>query len=252
MAVGNWKMHKTASEAVSVAAEVAQGVKALQGIEVLIAPPFTALHPVGKAIQGTTLGLAAQDVYWEEQGAYTGEVSPLQLKDVGCRAVLVGHSERRHAFSESDEMVARKTQAALRHNLVPIVCMGETQEQRRANETAEVLERQLDEGLRGMGQEHAGTLVIAYEPVWAIGTGQGATVKQVAESHRLIRKRISAIFEPKGKRVPILYGGSVTPENIKDLATIDELDGVLVGGASLDPDKFLAIVKTLAVCIGGR
>lgn len=247
MAVGNWKMHKTVAEAVGDAGELFQQISDVRGMDILIAPSFTALRSVGEALRGTGIGLCAQDMHWQDQGAYTGEVSPLQLVDVGSAAVLIGHSERRRHFKETDEAVAQKTQAAIRNGLVPIVCVGETLAQRKAGQTESLLEIQIQKGLSGLTPEQAAPIVIAYEPVWAIGTGEVATSNQIMEAHRLIRKKLKAIFgKERTVEIRILYGGSVTPENIEGLVAIEELDGVLVGGASLKPEGFARIIRIFA------
>jgi len=182
-------------------------------------------------------------MHWEDAGAYTGEISPLLLKDLGCRYVIVGHSERRRSFGETDALVQKKVRAALRHGLRPILCIGETWDQRARNQTESVLARQLTEALTGVDKDHGTEVVIAYEPVWAIGSGQPATPAQAGEAHRHIRERITALWgHETGGRVPILYGGSVTPENIGELLAIREVDGALVGGACLDPAQFARIL----------
>ena len=245
MAVGNWKMHKTVAEAAADARELSKQVHNFENVEVIIAPSFTALRSVSEVLRETSVGLAAQDLHWEKQGAYTGEVSPLQLTDVGCTAVLIGHSERRQYFHETHETVCRKTHAAIEHGLIPIVCVGETIEQRQTGQTASVLELQIQKGLAGLDRKDALSVVIAYEPIWAIGTGQVAVPEQVAEAHRLIRKKLSVIFDREAEAIRVLYGGSVTPGNIEELVGIEELDGVLVGGASLNVGKFVTIIRVL-------
>ena len=246
MAVGNWKMHKTVPEAVALARELSEKVSTIKNVDIMIAPSFTVLRSAGEVFRGTAaVGLAAQDLHWENQGAYTGEVSPLQLVDVGCVAVLIGHSERRQYFHETDETVCRKIHAAIQHGLIPIVCLGETLEQRQTGQTGSVLESQIQKGFIGVANKAAESIVIAYEPVWAIGTGRLAVPEEISEAHRLIRKKLSVIFNRGADSIRILYGGSVTPENIQELVAIDELDGVLVGGASLDADKFARVVRAL-------
>ena len=246
MVVGNWKMHKTISETVANAQELVREISNSGGLDVLIAPSFTALRSAHDVFHETAVGLAAQNLHWEDQGAYTGEVSPLQLTDIGCTAVLIGHSERRQYFHETDEIICRKVHAAIRHGLIPIVCVGETQDQRQSGQTAAVLESQIKKGLVDVRRKDARAIVIAYEPVWAIGAGQIATPDQISEAHRLIRKQLSVIFGQEAEAIRILYGGSVTPENIQGLVTVAELDGVLVGGASLHTGKFTAIINTLS------
>jgi triosephosphate isomerase len=246
MAVGNWKMHKTATEAAAFARELAAAAASVSGVEVWIAPSFTSLHPVARVLRGTSLRLAAQDLFWEAEGAHTGEVSAAQLTDAGCGGVLIGHSERRRHFHETDETVLRKTRAALLAGLTPIVCVGESLEEREAGRTAERLETQIARGLKEISVEEGRSIVIAYEPVWAIGTGRVATPDQIAESHRLIRKKISGMLGGAAEAVPILYGGSVTPENVAEIAKLEDVDGVLVGGASLKIDSFMKIVRAFA------
>jgi triosephosphate isomerase len=241
--VGNWKMHKTATEAVSFSRDLSKESASVSGVEVWIAPSFSSLHPVAQAIRGTNVHMAAQDMFWEDKGPYTGEVSLDQLADAGCEAVLIGHSERRRHFHETDESVLNKSRAALRKRMVPIVCVGETLEEREAGRTAERLEGQIGGGLKGISADEGRSVVIAYEPVWAIGTGRVATPGQIAESHRLIRRKISGMLGGAAEAVPILYGGSVTPENVAEIAKLEEVDGVLVGGASLKIDSFMKIVR---------
>ena len=249
--VGNWKMHKTIPEAVGLVEYLADLLKKSPptNVTIVIAPPFTALSAVASAL--TTHGLtktppvelAAQDMHWEDAGAYTGEISPLMLKDLGCRYVIVGHSERRRSFGETDALVHKKVRAALRHGLRPILCIGETWDQRARNQTESVLAPQLTEALTGVDKDQGTEVVIAYEPVWAIGSGQPATPAQAREAHRHIRARLTALWgHENGGRVPILYGGSVTPENIGELLAIREVDGALVGGACLDPAQFARIL----------
>ena len=245
--VGNWKMHKTVSEACAFVQDLLKNLSDLtRQVEVVLAPPFTVLHAMSKVTEGTSLTLAAQDVFWEDQGAFTGEVSASQLTDVGCKAVLIGHSERRQYFFETNETVSKKTEKALSHQLTPIVCIGETLEEREAGRTASVLESQIKNGLDKVQETEAPNLVVAYEPVWAIGTGSVAKREQIEEAHRLIRKGISAMLGTSAEGIPILYGGSVTPQNIKELVGIEDLDGVLVGGAALEPAKFVEIVRVMA------
>jgi triosephosphate isomerase len=243
LVAGNWKMHKTLAEAAALAREIRQGYKETMKAEVVLAPPFTALTVVAQEISGSPIQLAAQDMFWEKQGAYTGAISPLMLKDAGCQLVIIGHSERRQYFGESNETVNKKIKAALANNLTPIVCIGETLVQREAQETMGVITSQLTEGLRGLGPEELRRLMIAYEPVWAIGTGRTATPVQAQEVHSVIRR---LLMDQAGAEVAdglrILYGGSVTPDNIRELADAPDIDGALVGGASLKADSFLKIV----------
>ena len=238
---GNWKMFKTVAEAVSLVEALRADVR--HDVDTLLAPPFTALAAVAGAIRDARIALAAQNMHWEREGAFTGEVSPLMLRDVGCSHVLLGHSERRQLFGETDDGVARKTRAALAHGLVPVVCVGETLAEREAGRTMEVVERQVERALREVTPDQAASLVLAYEPVWAIGTGRTATPDQAQEVHRFIRRTLSVSHgEAVAAALRILYGGSVKPDNIDALMAEPDLDGALVGGASLDPQAFLKIV----------
>lgn len=235
----NWKMHKTIGEAVAFARAFAPLVADVTGAEIVIAPPFPALAAVGAALRGTHVLLAAQNVHPEKQGAFTGEVSPPMLVDLGCAYAIVGHSERRHIFGEASAFVARKAAALLAHGVRPIVCVGETLDEREAKRTFAVLEEQLRGSLAEVAIEQAADVVIAYEPVWAIGTGRNATPADAAEVHRVIREELVQLGLPRTTRV--LYGGSVKPDNVAALLAEEELDGVLVGGASLDPEQWAAI-----------
>jgi len=241
---GNWKMHGTRSEAAALAGALAKSVGRTTGREVAIAPPFTALEPVGQAIAGTTIRLAAQNVHWEPKGAYTGEVAVAMLREAGCAYVIIGHSERRQYFGETNETVNRRLRAALAGGLAPIVCVGETLGEREADATAAVIARQIESGLAGVRSEQLPTCVIAYEPVWAIGTGETATPGQAQEVHHGIRRQLAGIgSQTTADRVRILYGGSVKPENIDALMAEPDIDGALVGGASLDAAAFTRIVQ---------
>jgi triosephosphate isomerase len=239
-------MHMTVAESAAAAKRLSGLLGDLPQVEVVIAPSYTALQVVGEVLRGTGLLLASQNVHWEEKGAFTGEVSVAQIKDAGCRFVLIGHSERRLIFGETDERVGRKLSAALKQDLNAVLCVGETVEQRRAGQTAAVVREQLKKDLAGVTQGPSERILIAYEPVWAIGTGQVATAAQISDVHEMIRRTLAEILGPgPAEAVRVLYGGSVTPDNIADLAAIKNLDGVLVGGASLKADGFAAIVKTL-------
>jgi triosephosphate isomerase (TIM) len=241
---GNWKMFKTSAEAVETALKLAQNVASEKNnkTDVMIAPPFTALEAVAKAISGTGLILGAQNLHWENQGAYTGEISPPMLAAIGCRHVIIGHSERRLYFGETDESVNKKINAAIDAGLIPVMCVGETGEEKKSGETFSTLDKQILNGLKGFGSDRAETLVIAYEPVWAIGTGETATPDQAQEVHAHLRGLIEKTFGKKiADSIRILYGGSVKPANIKNLMNMPDIDGALVGGASLDPDTFAAI-----------
>ncbi len=239
---GNWKMYRTTAEASALAAEVREGSRR-DGVDVLVAPPFTALSAVAQALKGSHVHLAGQNMHWEREGAFTGEVSPAMLRDASCTHVILGHSERRQHFGETDEGVARKAKAAFSHGLTPIVCVGETLAERESGRTMEIVERQLERALREMTADQVAALVVAYEPVWAIGTGRNATPDQAQEVHAFIRKRVSASHgEPAAAAVRILYGGSVKPENIGAIMAEADVDGALVGGASLVTASFLGIV----------
>lgn len=235
----NWKMNKTIPEARDFMDAFIPSVAGIDDRDIVIAPPFTALHSVAGLIRNTNIRLSAQNVFYEERGAFTGEVSPLMLKDIGCHYVIIGHSERRQYFCEDDGIVNKKIKAAERQGIGVIFCIGETLKEREEGLTFDVLERQIREGLKDVDLSG---VVIAYEPVWAIGTGRTATPEQAQEAHAFIRTKLAAISEIADS-VRILYGGSVTPENIDTLMACPDVDGALVGGASLKPDSFERIVK---------
>jgi triosephosphate isomerase len=240
---GNWKMFKTISETVAFVTDLRDSVKAAAGVDIVVAPPFTALHAAANAARGSNIAVAAQDLYWEREGAFTGEVSPGMIKEAGATHAIVGHSERRRLFGESDAIVNRKTLAAIAAGLTPIVCIGETLEERERGEMLAVLDRQIKEGLDRLTAEQIGALVVAYEPVWAIGTGRTATAAQAGEAHAHIRKRLRQWFGgDAADACRILYGGSVKPDNIRELITEEDVDGALVGGASLEVRSFGDIV----------
>jgi triosephosphate isomerase len=244
LVAGNWKMYKTPSEAVVLAEAVVRKLSAPDGIEAVVCPPFTALETVGKVVAGSRVGLGAQDVHWEKEGAYTGEVSAEMLRDLGCRYVIVGHSERRQYFGETDERVNKKTLAALAGGLTPIVCVGETFSEREAGHAKEIVAAQVKGALSGLPPKEVQALALAYEPVWAIGTGKTATPSQAEEMHAHIRMTIAGLFGADvATEVRILYGGSVKPENAQELLQRSDIDGALVGGASLQADSFASIVK---------
>ena len=242
---GNWKMNKTASEAVRLAKQVKVLVTdELKRVEVVLCPPFTALYPVAEVIKGSGIQLGAQDVFWADEGAYTGEVSPLMLKDLGCHYVIVGHSERRAYFHETDEDVRKKVEAALAKGIGVIACVGETLEERKRGETESVVCREVRAIVDGLSVPDPSQLVIAYEPIWAIGTGETATSAEANRVAGLIRAEIATFLgEEVGQQVRIQYGGSVKPENIGAFMQEPEIDGALVGGASLDASSFAQIVK---------
>ena len=237
---GNWKMHKTLAEARDLAREIVRGVGPATRAEVVLAPPYTALSAVAAELTGSAVKLAAQDAFWEEKGAFTGAIAPGMLADVGCSYVIVGHSERRQLFGETDETVNRKVKAVLAAGLGPIMCVGETLAEREAGRTFPVVETQVLSGLAGFPVAERERLVMAYEPVWAIGTGKTATPQQAQEVHRLIRDLLSEVLGTAAIR--ILYGGSVTPDNAATLLAEPDLDGALVGGASLKAASFLGII----------
>ena len=241
---GNWKMNKTVTEAVDLVRELKASISEVREVEVAVAPPFTALYAVRQELEGSPIYLAAQNLYWEEKGAFTGEVSPAMLKEVGCRYVIIGHSERRQFFMETDEMVNRRIKAALDRGLQPIFCIGETLKEREEEKTFAVIERQVKGGLKGIGEERVKNIVIAYEPVWAIGTGKTATPEQAEEVHWFIRKKLGKLSSREiSEEIRIQYGGSVTPDNIKGLMNEPDIDGALVGGASLKAEAFSKIVR---------
>jgi triosephosphate isomerase len=240
---GNWKMYKTAGEAVDFVAQLQKELGTGEETEVVVAPPFVALAPVAERLAGGTIALAAQDCFWEEQGAFTGEVSPPMLQGVGCRYVIIGHSERRAYFGETDETVNKKVAAVLAHGLCPIVCVGESLDEREQGNTFKIVERQIKGGLQGVDAT-AQAVVIAYEPIWAIGTGKTATPEQAQEVHAFIRG-LAADFLGQGvaESIRIQYGGSVKPDNVDELMAQPDIDGALVGGASLKVDSFARIVR---------
>lgn len=241
---GNWKMNKTASEARGFFSEFIKLIKDAKDVEIIIAPPFTALSAAVDAVKDAKIKISAQDMFWEEKGAFTGEISPIMIKDAGCTLCIIGHSERRQYFGETDEAVNKKIKAALKFGLIPIVCIGENLKEREANKTMKVIETQLQGGLTGLSENDIDKIILAYEPVWAIGTGKTATPAQAQEVHKFIRDYIRKKAGDKiADGMRILYGGSVTPENIKGLMTEEDIDGALVGGASLKPDSFAGIVR---------
>ena len=241
---GNWKMYKTVADTVKYVKEFRGLVKDLAGVEIVIAPPFTALHAAAEAARNSNVAVAAQDLYWEREGAFTGEISAQMIREAGAEFVIIGHSERRTLFGETDTAVNQKTVAAFAAGLTPIVCIGETLDQRDRNETLTVLDRQITKGLEGLTGEQLAQLVIAYEPVWAIGTGRTASPAQAGEAHTHIRGRLRQWFGAEAAETcHVIYGGSVKPENAKDLVGQADVDGALVGGASLDIRAFLEIIS---------
>jgi triosephosphate isomerase len=241
---GNWKMYKTIAEAVDCVTKLKPLVVTATHCEVIVAPPFTALRAVAEAVKGSNIAVAAQDVHWDKEGAHTGDVSPGMLLEAGCTHVIIGHSERRHDHGETDEQVNRKVKAALAAGLVPIICVGETLAEREAGKTEEVLQRQFQGGFAGLTPQEFSRIIVAYEPVWAIGTGRTATPEMAAESHRHFRGLVRGqMGEAVATALRILYGGSVKPDNVGGLMVQEEIDGALVGGASLKPDSFAALVN---------
>jgi triosephosphate isomerase len=250
--VGNWKLYKTISETGDFCRLLREEIdswpeaSALEQkkVEVAVAPPFTSLSAAADAFRGSYLGVSSQDAFWAENGAYTGEISPKMLADAGCRLAIIGHSERRQFFHETDESVNKKAAALVAQGIIPIVCVGETLPERQEGRAFGVVERQIREGLKNLTIKGAADLVIAYEPVWAIGTGQTATPQQAQEMHSFIRELLGKIFSPRiGGEMRILYGGSVKPENIGDLMAMPDVDGALVGGASLEVKSFSRIIR---------
>ena len=240
---GNWKMHTTVAEAQQLASSVVQAAAKVPGRDVMIAPPYTALAAVGRLLAGTGVLLGAQNVHWREKGAFTGEISAEMLQDVGCVMAIVGHSERRQVFGETDTMINRRITGALQSGLVPVFCIGETLDQREADQTFAVLEAQVRAGLAGLELIDGAEIVVAYEPVWAIGTGKTATEAQAQEAHDFIRKLLADIYEKNiAAQIRILYGGSVKPENIDILMQQEDIDGALVGGAALNAESFERII----------
>lgn len=241
---GNWKMNNNDAESVELVSKLREMISGVKEVEVVVAPPYTALGSVAEVIKDSNISLSAQNMFWEEKGAFTGEISPSMLKDIGCQYTIIGHSERRQYFGETNETVNKRLKAALKASLIPIVCIGETLEEREAAKTLAVIEQQLREGLNNLSSDEMEQVVIAYEPVWAIGTGKTATQQQAQEVHHFIRKVIDQIFGGGvAEETRILYGGSVNPDNIDQLMAQKDIDGALVGGASLQADSFTRIVK---------
>ena len=243
LVVGSWKMHKTVAEAQALAAAGRDGVRDFTNIDVAMAPPFTALAAVGEVLRGSPVGLAAQTMHEAAKGAFTGEISPALLRDVGCTHVILGHSERRHLFGETDQAIMKKARAALDHSLIPILCVGETLQERETSRTFDVVERQTEHALRHVTPEEAARSVVAYEPFWAIGTGKTASPSQAQEVHAFIRKLVARSHGDGVARViRVLYGGSVKADNASLLMAEPDVDGALVGGACLEAPSFLGII----------
>ncbi len=241
---GNWKMYKTPAEAAETARQLVERVTGVTDVDIMIAPTFASLEPVFKVIQNSPVALGAQNLFWENEGAYTGEISAPMLKSVGCEYGIIGHSERRQYFGETDETVNKKIQAAIQVGLKPVFCVGETEKEREDEQTLSVLDKQVKKGLEGLVSDQLDTLIIAYEPVWAIGTGKTATDEQAQEAHQFIRSLVKkTVDNDLAESIRILYGGSVKPANIAALMEMPDIDGALVGGASLDAESFSQIVK---------
>ncbi|MCE5194397.1 MAG: triose-phosphate isomerase [Nitrospiraceae bacterium] len=240
----NWKMNKTINETKEYFREFIPSVNNLTDREIIIAPSFTSLSIASELVRDTNIKLAAQNIFYEEKGAFTGEISPAMLLSCGCTYVIVGHSERRQYFNETDEIVNKKVSASNKNGLKVIMCIGESLEQRESGETFEVLNRQIENGLKNISSDN---IVTAYEPIWAIGTGKTATIEQAQEAHAHIRARLKILYGKKADEIRIIYGGSVTPENVDALMSCNDVDGALVGGASLKPGTFTRIVKFMGV-----
>ncbi|MCF7871082.1 MAG: triose-phosphate isomerase [Candidatus Omnitrophica bacterium] len=244
---GNWKMNKTAEEAAGLAGKIKENVGNFEEVDILICPPYTSLLAAGQAVKDSLIELGAQNMHWENSGAFTGEVSPQMVKESGCKFVIAGHSERRKYFSETNQEVNKKIKAAISAGLLPIVCIGETLEQREQKKEREVVEKQLKEGFDSLPEEDLGKITVAYEPVWAIGTGKTASGEQAEEMHSFIREWFKNAYSSQtAEKLRLLYGGSVKPGNIKELISKENIDGALVGGASLKADDFTEIVKNSA------
>jgi len=243
---GNWKMNTDSHSSVELAKGVAAGTSETAGhkVDVAVIPPFVYLQSVAKALSASSVAVGAQDIYTEKQGAFTGEISTSMLKDIGCTYALCGHSERRHVIGEQDELINKKVSAAISGGLLPILCVGELLEERQSDKTGEVVTRQIKAGLAGLGGEKVSAVTVAYEPVWAIGTGLTATPQQAQEAHNLIRRLLGEMYDGQlAEEIRILYGGSVKPDSAAELMGQQDVDGLLVGGASLSADDFVAIVK---------
>jgi len=241
---GNWKMNKTTVEAIELANGLKRDLYDIDAIGIIVCPPFTAIDEVAEVVYQTNIGLGAQNMHWEDAGAFTGEVSAPMLKELGCDYVILGHSERRQYFHETNEIVNKKIRSALKHGLTPIVCVGESLEEREAGRTFDVIRDHVTNSLKGLDKEEIKKVIVAYEPVWAIGTGKTATPDQAQEVHRFIRDLLEKAYTREiADEITIQYGGSVKPGNIKELISQKDIDGALVGGASLDVESFAEIVK---------
>ena len=241
---GNWKMFKSVDEAVNLVQTIKAGLYKGTDCQIVVCPPFTALHAVSKALEGARIDLGAQNMHPENEGAYTGEISPLMLKDVGCRYVILGHSERRQYFKETNEFINEKVKTALKYSLVPIVCVGETLQEREAKQQFEVVKAQMEQTFKDLTKEEMVKLVIAYEPIWAIGTGKTASPEQAEQMQSYIRRLLKESYNQEtAAKIQILYGGSVKPDNIAELIKKPNIDGALVGGASLKAESFIQIIQ---------
>ncbi|MFA5335357.1 MAG: triose-phosphate isomerase [Candidatus Omnitrophota bacterium] len=241
---GNWKMYKTAGEALELVNGLKAELKGEPAVDIVVCPPFTAIAKVADALRGSNIGYGAQDMYWEEEGAFTGEVAPKMITDLGCKYCIIGHSERRTYFNETNETVNKKVKAALKHGLTPIMCVGERLEERDSGKTFDVVKGHVEGGLAGLTKDEVLKIVIAYEPVWAIGTGRTATPEQAQEVHKFIRSLLGEMYgEAVSSQVRIQYGGSVKPDNVKAIMAGADIDGALVGGASLKVKDFAEIVR---------
>ncbi len=244
---GNWKMNKTISEAIELVNGLKRELSGIDNIDIVVIPPYTALSEISDMLVDSNIELGAQDVYWEDKGAFTGKISPVMLKDTNAKYVVIGHSERRTYFGETNETVNKKLKAALKAGLLPIMCIGERLKEREAGKTFEVIKNHIEGGLKGISKGDILKIVIAYEPVWAIGTGKTATPEQAEEAHRYIREFMGKMYDDSvAQNLRIQYGGSVKPENIKELIKQEDIDGALVGGASLEIEQFVPIVKESA------
>lgn len=241
---GNWKMYKVPSEAVELVNQLKKELKGIKDRDIVVIPPFASIYPCSKVLENTNIAVGAQNMYWEEEGAFTGEISPPMLIDCGCGFCIIGHSERRTYFHETDETVNKKIKSALKHGLIPICCIGETLEQREAGETFKIVETQVKKDFEGLSNSQMEKVIIAYEPIWAIGTGRTATPEQANEVHAFIRKTLAGLYyQALAEEVRIQYGGSVKPENCDALMSQPDIDGALVGGASLKVESFSRIVR---------
>jgi triosephosphate isomerase len=245
--VGNWKMHNTISQAETLIRDILAIYQANPSVELAVAPPYVALQSVSHLLASTPIKLAAQNVCAKDEGAFTGEISPLMLKELGCQYVIIGHSERRHLFGEGDQAINEKIHAALHHDLQPIFCIGERLEEREAGQTHSVIQLQLQTGLAGLESKDLGNITIAYEPVWAIGTGRAATVEQATEVHAAIRSSLTTHWKLNSEQIRILYGGSVTPDNAQALFQSPHINGALIGKACLNSESFVKIAEIAAL-----